>query len=254
MTKLKALIFDVDGTMADTEQYHLLAYNKAFQENSLDWHWDDNTYNELLSISGGKERVKFYIDNYDIQLSEYTDIPLLIGDIHERKTFWYLYEIKKGTIKLRLGVENLIKEARLDGILLGIATTTSLINVHHLLISTLGEESLEWFDVIAAGNIVAKKKPAGDIYQYVLEKMGVKAVEALALEDSENGILSSTAAKIKTIITTNDYTIDHKFLGAIIILDTIGGKSRHFKVIEGDAGQYKELTVAMLKDLHAKFC
>ena len=205
MTKLKALIFDVDGTMADTEQYHLLAYNKAFQENSLDWYWDDDIYNELLSISGGKERVSYYIENYDIQLPDNTNISLLIKAIHERKTFWYLDEIKKGAIKLRLGVENLIKEARSDGILLAISTTTSLVNVHHLLISTLGKESLEWFDIIAAGNIVAKKKPAGDIYEYVLEKMRLKAEEVLALEDSENGMLSSTAAKIKTIITTNDY-------------------------------------------------
>jgi beta-phosphoglucomutase-like phosphatase (HAD superfamily) len=64
-TQLKALIFDVDGTLSDTERDgHRVAFNQAFDEFGINWHWSVETYGELLAVTGGKERMKFYAKNY----------------------------------------------------------------------------------------------------------------------------------------------------------------------------------------------
>lgn len=259
MTKLNALLFDVDGTLADTEaDGHRVAFNKAFAEAELDWHWSVELYGKLLAVTGGKERIKFYVDDFITGFvpvnNEGTSIDLksFAATLHQRKTHFYLEMLQQGEIPLRAGVKKLLNEAREAGLRLGIATTTTPENVTYLLTSTLGEESLTWFEVIAAGDIVPAKKPAPDIYQYAMDKMGINADETLAFEDSENGIRSSIGASLKTIITTNSYTTHHDFSGALIVLDQIGETDKPFTVLEGDAGNHQQLTVSMLHELHAR--
>ena len=253
MAELKALLFDVDGTLADTEaDGHRMAFNKAFDEVGLDWNWGIELYGKLLAVTGGKERIKFYVDDFLTDFSPEGDLQEFAAKLHKRKTHFYLEMLQQGEIPLRPGVEGLLNEVREAGFRLAIVTTTTPANVTYLLTATLGKESLDWFEVIAAGDIVPAKKPAPDIYEYALEKMKLNANEALAFEDSENGILSSVGANLKTVVTTNGYTVDHDFSGALIVLDQMGDKTKPFNVIEGDAGEHGYLNVAMLRDLFAR--
>jgi beta-phosphoglucomutase-like phosphatase (HAD superfamily) len=232
---LKALIFDVDGTLADTERDgHRIAFNEAFHDAGLDWNWSVELYGELLSITGGKERIRHYLSQHHPNFSPPKDLNEFIADLHAAKTEHYCELLAQGGIPLRTGVKRLLNEAREQGVRLAIATTTTLPNVTVLLEHTLGVESLEWFDIIGAGDIVPAKKPAPDIYLYVLEKMGWSPDECLALEDSENGLASAAQADLKTVVTINDYTRSHNFDGAALVLDCYGEPDSPFQVLAGE--------------------
>ncbi|MFP4607843.1 MAG: HAD family hydrolase [Thiohalospira sp.] len=223
MAELKALLFDVDGTLADTERDgHRVAFNRAFADAGLDWHWDEPLYGELLAITGGKERIRHYLAQHRPDEDLPADLDGLIAELHAAKTRHYTELLATGAIPLRPGVERLLREARDAGLRLGIATTTTPANVTALLESTLGPDSLDWFEVIAAGDIVPAKKPAPDIYHYALEKMDLAPAEALAFEDSANGVRSAAGAALPTVVTVNDYTRDHDFSGAVTVLDSLG--------------------------------
>ncbi|MEZ5536229.1 MAG: HAD-IA family hydrolase [Thiolinea sp.] len=252
MAKLEALLFDVDGTLADTERDgHRVAFNKAFAEAGLDWDWTVELYDDLLSVTGGKERIRFFIEKYLPEFKPEEGITDFAARMHKRKTHFYLQMLQQGEIPLRSGVKRLLEEARAAGLRLGIATTTTPENVTYLLKSTLGEASLGWFEVIAAGDIVPAKKPAPDIYQYALGQMGLGADACLAFEDSYNGILSSVAAGLKTLVTVNDYTRDHDFSTAALVVDQLGEPEQPFCVLQGSAGAHTHVTIGLLHDLHA---
>jgi len=253
MSQLEALIFDVDGTLADTERDgHRVAFNQAFEEAGLDWDWTVELYGELLQVTGGKERIRLYVEKFleGFELDE--DIGDFAARLHQRKTHFYLELLQSGAIPLRSGVERLINEAREAGLRLAISTTTTPANVDYLLTATLGKESLDWFEVIAAGDIVPAKKPAPDIYTWAMQQMKIKPENCLAFEDSLNGVKSSLAADLKTIITINGYTKDDDFSGAEIVLDQYGEPNESFKVIEGDAAGFDYVNLDFLKEIHAR--
>lgn len=233
---LQAILFDVDGTLADTERDgHRVAFNLAFRDAGLDWHWDVPTYGELLTVTGGKERIRYFIETHAPALPETDDLAGWIAGLHKAKTAHYLALLKKGEIPLRPGVERLIAEARERGVRLAITTTTTPENVDGLLRATLGDESLDWFEVIAAGDIVPAKKPAPDIYHYTLEKMGLTASEVIALEDSGNGVRSARGAQVPVVVTLNDYTAEDDFSGAISVLTDLGEPSAPARTLSGPA-------------------
>ena len=253
MSKLKALLFDVDGTLANTEANgHRVAFNKAFSEAGLDWEWGIPLYGQLLAVTGGKERIKYYVNDFLDDFTIDQDLTDFAAQLHQRKTHFYLQMLQQGDIPLRPGVERLIREARESGLRMGIATTTTPANVTYLLSSTLGEESLEWFEVIAAGDIVPAKKPAPDIFEYAMREMAITPDETLAFEDSANGFKSSTGAGLKTLVTINSYTQDDDFPGASIVLDKMGDADDPFTVLSGDAYSHTYVTVDMLRDLFAR--
>jgi HAD superfamily hydrolase (TIGR01509 family) len=241
-SQLKAFIFDVDGTLSDTERDgHRVAFNQAFDEYGIDWHWSVETYGELLAVTGGKERMKFYAEKYLDKNDIPEDLEEKIPELHAAKTRHYTELLSTGAIPLRSGVERLITEARQRGYRLAIATTTTPENVTALLTHTLGAESIDWFEVIAAGDIVPAKKPAPDIYDYTLKAMNLSADECIAFEDSSNGIQSSVGANLTTIITINDYTKEHDFSAADIVLDT---------VISGNAENSTHLNCDLVEQLY----
>ncbi len=237
---LKALIFDVDGTLADTERNgHRVAYNRAFEQLGVEWNWSETTYGELLTVSGGKERMKYFVENYQPVIPADSAIEELIADIYYCKTKIFKEMLLTGLIPLRSGVERLFNEAREAGIRLAIATTTAPSNIQYLLTSTLGEESLDWFDIIAAGDIVENKKPSPEIYQLVLKEMGWKAEECVAFEDSENGCLSARGADLPVIITVNAYTREEPFIGAALVLDQLGDPGDPVELIDDPQGAFE---------------
>ncbi len=230
MTQLKALIFDVDGTLAETErQGHRIAFNRAFAEADLNWYWSETLYGELLEISGGKERIRYYLQQYHSDVKE--NLETLITQLHQAKTVHYRQLLSSGEIQLRQGVKRLIEEAYQEGIRLAIATTSALPNALALLEKHLNPH---WFEVIAAGDIVPKKKPSPDIYNYVLEKMNLKPEECLVFEDSFHGLQAAYQANLKTIITLHDYTKKQDFSLASLVLNHLGEPNNNFTIIQGE--------------------
>jgi HAD superfamily hydrolase (TIGR01509 family) len=253
MPELRALIFDVDGTLADTERDgHRVAFNRAFADAGLDWDWTVELYGELLQVTGGKERMQFYLDRYRTDWQRPNDLKGLIANLHAAKTQHYTRLLADGAIPLRPGVQRLLEEVRNRGLRLAIATTTTPANVTALLENTLPPGGLFWFEVIAAGDIVPAKKPAPDIYHYALAQMNLRPEECIAFEDSYNGLVSAHKAGLKTIITINDYTRDHDFSEAAVVLDHLGDPGIPFTVLTGEVGQAIYVDLDLVERLYQK--
>jgi len=217
---LKAMIWDVDGTLAETEDVHLRAFNETFSDFGIDWFWDREMYKKLLRVTGGKERMRFYAESHSVPDKEC--VLNAIPEIHAAKTSKYTSLIDGGAVELRPGVRELILDAKAAGIKLAISTTTSLPNVEALVRTVSGGCLSNIFDVIAAGDEVADKKPAPDVYLLALDRLGLEPSKCLAFEDSENGLKSALAANLETIVSVSDYTDDQNFSGALAVLPDLG--------------------------------
>jgi HAD superfamily hydrolase (TIGR01509 family) len=245
---LKALLFDVDGTLADTERDgHRPAFNRAFAELGLDWHWDEARYGELLAVTGGKERIRYYVERFRPDYAKPADFDELVTELHRVKTRHYARMLTEGLIPMRPGVKRLLAEARAAGLRLAIVTTTTPENVTVLLRHSLAEDALEWFDVIAAGDIVPAKKPASDIYHYALREMGLDPSQCIAFEDSENGLKSSLGAGLRTLVTINGYTDGQAFDGALAVLSDLGEPDAPCRVFTGDTHGKRWVDVDLLR-------
>jgi HAD superfamily hydrolase (TIGR01509 family) len=214
---MRALIFDVDGTLAETEGAHLDAFNEAFAGAGLPWRWSEAEYTKLLTTTGGKERIARYVREAG---GDPADFP--IQALHRDKTVRYTGRIARGGIALRPGVAELIAEARARGLGLAVATTTSPENVEALIRATLGAGMTEIFPVVAAGDMVGAKKPAPDVYLLALERLGVAAADCVAFEDSRNGLLAAKAAGIFTVVTPGRFTAHEDFTGADRLVERLG--------------------------------
>ncbi|MCF6274080.1 MAG: HAD family hydrolase [Rhodobacteraceae bacterium] len=218
---VEALIFDVDGTLAETEEAHRQAFNDTFSTNGIDWHWDIPTYSTLLKTTGGKERMQEY------QQTHRKDEPQMdrerIKALHAQKTTRYVEILAAGGLPLRDGVADLIARAAVAGIRLAIATTTSRPNVDALTACCWGKTPEEIFEVIATGEQVAAKKPAPDLFKLALKELGLPASACLAFEDSRNGVLSATGAGLRTIVTPGQYTMEDDFSGAAEVIPSLVG-------------------------------
>ncbi|MGC2165552.1 MAG: HAD-IA family hydrolase [Gallionella sp.] len=225
----KAIIFDVDGTLADTEDGHRMSFNRAFAECGLDWNWDVALYGKLLKVTGGKERIKFYVKDFIPNFAQPANFDDFVKNLHAVKTRHYTNMLGDGHIPLRPGIKQLIGDAHAAGITLAIATTTTAENVSALLEVGLGRDWADLFEANGCGDIVPHKKPAPDIYYWVLERLRMSATDCIALEDSQNGLNSSLAAGIKTFVTTNDYTRDQDFAGAAEVFDDLSNLSNFYR-------------------------
>jgi HAD superfamily hydrolase (TIGR01509 family) len=219
---IAALIFDVDGTLADTEELHRKSFNDAFDRVGLPWRWTPRRYGELLKTTGGKERIAAYLHSLEMPRIRRASLQVRIPDIHRFKTAAYKKRMLSATVELRHGVRRLIAEARQAGVRLAIASTTTRESIDALLSVTLGEASSRWFDVIATGDDAPSKKPAPDIYFLALDALGVRADECIAFEDSGRGLASSRGAGIFTVVTPTYWTRDDNFLGADVVVAHLG--------------------------------
>jgi HAD superfamily hydrolase (TIGR01509 family) len=249
--ELRALLFDVDGTLADTEEVHRQAFNAAFAEAGLGWEWNADLYHELLAVTGGRERIRYVLDRHRPDFELPSDDTEFIAGLHRRKTAHYVEMLTTGQVPLRPGVERLIREAHQQGLRLAVVTTTTPDNVTALFRHSFGAFEEDWFELVAAGGIVQHKKPAPDIYYYAMDKMGLTADECFALEDSENGMKAAHAAGVDVLITVNRYTDQHDFTGAAVVLDHLGEPAMPCRVIEGDLQPATLVDTAYLRRLHA---
>jgi HAD superfamily hydrolase (TIGR01509 family) len=213
-----ALIFDVDGTLAETEELHRQAFNHAFVHHGLDWQWDRAVYKVLLRVTGGKERVRAYHEGL-------RSAPLLsnedIAELHRIKTVHYAELIETGCCPLRPGVADLLTAAKARGQRLAIATTTSHGNIDALLSRALGTRWAADFEVIVAGDDVRHKKPAPDVYLEVLARLKLNASDCVAIEDSANGLIAASRANIPVLITRSMFFRDDDLSDARFVLDDL---------------------------------
>jgi len=222
---LLSLIFDVDGTLADTETTHLAAFNHAFASEGLDWHWDVPLYTRLLEISGGKERMLHHWKSVhpDVQALHASALEDTIDRLHAIKTAFYEQAVLNGAVALRPGVLRLMESAYNAGLSLAIATTTSTVNIAALMRSTVGPDWATFFTVVEDASTAPRKKPDAQAYLQALSRLGVSPAQCIAIEDSRNGLLAATAAHVPTLITTNSFTAHHDFSGALRVLPDLSG-------------------------------
>ncbi len=239
---LEALIFDVDGTLAETEECHRHSFNAAFTAAGLDWHWDQALYGRLLEVTGGKERIRHFAAARGIAID-----AGVVARLHADKTARYVQAVEAGAMTLRPGVSRLLQEARAAGLRLAIATTTTPENVAALLRTTLGSADAGLFDCIGAGDMVAAKKPAPDIYQLVLGHLQLAPDCCVAFEDTVNGLRAAQGAGIPTVVTTSLYGGTAGFGDALLVLDGLGDADTPCRVLRGLALERPMLHVADLR-------
>lgn len=218
---LQALIFDVDGTLAETEEVHRAAFNRAFEAWDLGWHWTQADYRWLLKTTGGKERMRAWQATLPKAARRLSDDE--IARIHVEKTALYGEILASGDLTLRPGVAGLIEAARTAGLMLAIATTTNMPNVAALTRACWGAEPEAVFDVIAAGDEVAAKKPAPDVFELALTRLGRGPGACVAFEDSLNGLISARAAGLAVVVTPSIYTDDQDFADARLVVPSLDG-------------------------------
>lgn len=222
---LKALVFDVDGTLADTELAHLAAFNEAFVQEGLPWKWDVPLYTQLLEVSGGKERITHYWRQVqpDLKIIDNAAFVDTVQRIHDQKTALYERMVNDGAVQLRPGVLKLIEEAHGAGLQLAIATTTSPVNISALLRTGIGPDWARFFRIIEDASTAPLKKPHPQVYLQTLSRLKLAPEECVAIEDSSNGLRAALAAGLPTVITKNSFTEHHDFSGALCVLPNLGG-------------------------------
>ncbi len=252
MSNLEALIFDVDGTLADTEKDgHRVAFNQAFAEAGLDWNWSVDVYGQLLTVTGGKERIKYFLKHMLPDFTPAGDLEKFVADLHGAKTEHYKALMVEPGLPLRPGVERLLLEAREAGMRLAIATTTTPANVTALLKNSLAEDAESWFEVIAAGDIVPAKKPAPDIFVWAMEQMNLPPENCMAFEDSDNGVKSVVGSGIRSLlVTVNAYTKDQDFSGATLVVDQLGTEEQPCSILSGPDLIQGQVTLENLHTIH----
>ncbi len=245
--ELKGIIFDVDGTLADTEEFHRQAFNKAFKDFNLDWHWSRQTYHDLLAISGGKERFRICLQHDTALRDSIKDVSTFIIELHQCKSEHYRTMLANGHIQLRPGIKRLIEEARSEGIMLGIATSSSDANFRTLIKQTLDTRAETLFAAIVTSDIVTDKKPSPVVYQCALAEMGLTAENCIAIEDTANGNKAAQCAGLPVVITTHAYTRDNDFTGASLVIDHLGEDSHPINVAQGNALGKSAVDVELLR-------
>lgn len=219
MDSLACLIFDVDGTLAETEEQHRIAFNDVFAAEGLDWWWDRELYRRLLGVTGGRERMRYWLELSGRDPAAFDDARLKA--LHEAKNRRLAERIVAGHCPLRPGVARIITAARAAGLRLAVATTTSRVNIETLVATAFGRPADAVFDTLVTGEDVRAKKPDPEAYLNVLERLSLRPAQCLVFEDSAIGLAAARAAGLATIVTPSAYTLGEDFMSAQMVVDDL---------------------------------
>jgi HAD superfamily hydrolase (TIGR01509 family) len=221
MSQIKAVFFDQDGVIIDTERDgHRVSFNMAFKEFGFSDEWSVDYYHELLQIAGGKERMKHHwkTKGFSKPLTE-EEIDTLVKEMHKRKTALFVELIESGKLPLRPGIHRFMKEAMDAGLKIAVCTTSNEQAAKAITEKILSDIK---FDLVLAGDVVSKKKPDPEIYNLALSQLELKPEEVFVVEDSKNGVAAAKAAGLKTIVTTNIYTEKEDVSAGDVIVSSLG--------------------------------
>jgi HAD superfamily hydrolase (TIGR01509 family) len=239
--RFKALIFDCDGVLAETERDgHRVAFNRMFADKGYPVHWGIALYKELLKVGGGKERMKYYFDETSWPAGT-GDKDALIKELHKLKTDYYTQIIESGEMPPRPGVARLVDEASAAGVKLAVCSTSNERAVNAVLEKLLGPQRKAKFDVVLAGDVVSKKKPDPEIYLLALDRLHLGPAECVVVEDNRNGLLAAKGAGLHCVVTTNEYSQDEDFSEADLVVSELGDPpnvqvdlARIRRIVDGD--------------------
>lgn len=219
---IKALIFDCDGVLADTERDgHRVAFNRAFAEHGIDAEWDVERYGQMLEVAGGKERMRHFFEMTGWPAGAATGHDAFIDRLHADKSRAFRELVRNGSLPLRPGIKRIVDEARAAGMQLAVCSTASMESVLCVL-DLLGPGRKSWFEHVLAGDVVSRKKPDPAVYLLALERLGLDAAECVVIEDSHIGLRAALAAGIRCLVTTSAYTLDEDFSGASRVVGNLG--------------------------------
>lgn len=250
---LKAILFDVDGTLADTEALgHRPAYNRAFRELGLEFRWGPKLYRKLLKQPGGRERLKHYLTQYQPPLGSHeaeakANPDAWVARVHELKSHFFKRYMRRGRVPLRAGIARLMREAVQSGVKLAIVTNASRKTLGPVLKYSMGPELSAEISVIASGEEVQHKKPAPDVYQLALQRLNVQPAECVALEDSEMGLEAAAAATVHTVVTINSDTLEQDFAEADLVVSSLGEPGAPTRVLKGELAGHPWVTIQTLQ-------
>jgi HAD superfamily hydrolase (TIGR01509 family) len=220
--KTKALIFDVDGTLVDTEELHRKAFNQVFLNYNLDWDWHPDLYTDLLHYSGGVDRLFAYVQRTGMTASDQAYLTQIVPMLHREKTQIYTELVHDTAVAARTGTARLIAEALGADLKVALVATSAFADVRGLAQAILGDKIAAALDPIVCIDHVAHKKPAPDLYRLAVNQLRIPAEACVAFEDSANGLAAAKQASLFTIVTPSRWTASHDFLGADLVLSTLG--------------------------------
>jgi HAD superfamily hydrolase (TIGR01509 family) len=249
---VNTLIFDVDGVLADTERYgHLPAFNQTFKEFGLPVQWSEEEYGEKLLIGGGKERMASLLTDEFIKQAHLPTDPAkqreMLAAWHKRKTAIFKEIVVSGRLPGRPGIARIVHEALAKNWQLALASTSADESVRAILAHVVGADSAAHFEVLA-GDIVPRKKPAPDIYQLALTRLGNRPSETLVIEDSRNGLLAAVGAGLRCVVTLSSYTVKENMQEAIMVVSDFGEPTQPMQVV-ANRGRARPGTYITLNDL-----
>jgi len=253
---VSAVIFDCDGVLADTERYgHLPAFNQTFRELGVPLQWSEEEYGRKLQIAGGKERMASELTPEFVRANHLPADPenqaSMLATWHARKTQIYTDMVAAGKLPPRPGITRLIAEAQDAGWKLGVASTSAEASVRSIVERAAGPERAARFDLVLAGDCVAHKKPAPDIYLLALEMLGIERPQVLVVEDSRNGLEAAAAAGPRCLITVNGYTEREDFTGATLVVSSLGDPGGEKAVVIANRSRARPGDYLTLADLEA---